>query len=442
MTCSMWPKIPALVAAAVLLAGCGPKETPVEAPARPVRAAPTTPATASAPQQPAQLQELTKGNAQQDWPAFRGPNADGMATFTGINKAWTQRAPRRLWRFGLGDKGYAGPSVAQGMVFIIDHKGDKDIVRALNLQTGKAVWQYAYADTSSHNYGFARATPTYSEGRLYTLSRLGLLHCLEASSGRMIWSRNLVSEFGGKRPQWDYAASPLVDGSKLIVCPGGQTGIAALDKTSGQTLWTGGVGGLAGYATPVLATLNGRKQYVVFAGQALYGADADSGRTLWQTPWKTNYDVNAATPIVAEGYVFVTSGYSVGCGLFEIVSSRAKPVWANKDLQSHFNSPIYCGGYLYGIGDPGNLVCINPSGGAVIWRQSGFEKGGLVYVDGTLIAMDGKGGDVVMVAANASSYQELGRFRPLGGQSWTAPIAAQGKLLIRNTQTLACFDLM
>ena len=384
------------------------------------------------------------GNAsggRADWPAFLGPNANGIAPGTGINKNWGQNPPRTLWKVSLSDRGYAGPSVADGKVFIIDHRGSEDVVRAIDLETGRDVWSFAYPDTDRFNYGYARSTPVFANGRLYTLSRLGLLHCLDAATGAVHWSRNIFSEFQGKRPQWDYSGSPLIDSGRLIVTPGGNTGVAALDPQTGSTIWTGGVGGLAGYATPVSAVINGRHQYVIFAGEALYGVDAETGRTIWQTPWKTSYDVNAATPIVVDDFVYITSGYGVGSGLFRINGANVSAVWKSKEIQAQFNSPVYYNNFIYGIGDPGNLVCLNPQNGTAMWKQPGFEKGGIVITDGVIIAVNGRDGDVVMAEAEHGGYRELGRIKPLGGQSWTAPIVAHGRLIVRNTQEMVCLDL-
>jgi len=140
--------------------------------------------------------------------------------------------------------------------------------------------------------------------------------------------------------------------------------------------------------------------------------------------------------------VFATSGYGHGCALIQVTENGAEVFWESKEIQAHFNSSIYYKGYIFGIGDPGNLVCLTPSTGAAAWKKGGFEKGGVVCVDDTVIAVNGAGGDVVMVAADASGYQELGRIKPLNGQHWTAPIVADGKLVIRNKQELVCLDLM
>ncbi|MDH7569433.1 MAG: PQQ-binding-like beta-propeller repeat protein, partial [Armatimonadota bacterium] len=239
------------------------------------------------------------------------------------------------------------------------------------------------------------------------------------------------------------SASPLVDGNKVIVCPGGPgAAVVALDAKSGKTMWKGGGSDLPGYATPVPATLNGKRQYIVFTAYNLIGVDAANGRLLWSFPWKTQYDVNAATPVVIGSSVFITSGYGRGCALVDLASGKPVKRWENREIQSHFNTPVYSGGFLYSTSDPNNLVCLDAKSGRAVWKQRGFEKGGLIGVDGALIVVDGAKGDVALVDMTPNGYKELGRVKPLGGsQSWAPPVLADGKLLVRNKRFLACLAL-
>lgn len=377
-----------------------------------------------------------------DWPRFLGPSANNVSPEKGINKDWTNRPPKPLWKVDLSDNGYAGPAVAGGKVFIIDHAGSRDVVRALDLKTGADVWTFAYEDTASANYGYARSTPAISAGKVYTISRLGLVHCLDAATGKLVWSRDVAKDFGTKRPGWDLAGSPVLDGNRLVLAPGGQNAaIVVLNKDTGQTVLQGGGDVVTGYATPVIATINGVKQYVIFTAKSVRGVSATDGQVLWSVPWETSYDVNAPTPIVIGNSVFVTSGYGKGCALIDVKADGASIRWQSRDLVSRFNTPVYWQNKIYGIGEPGNMVCLDPMTGQLHWKQSGFEWGGLVLVDGVLIALDGRTGACVMVRAVPESYQEMGRFTPLGGQSWTAPVIAQGRLIVRNTKAIACFDL-
>jgi outer membrane protein assembly factor BamB len=176
-----------------------------------------------------------------DWPCYRGPFAEGTSPETGINKDWAQRSPKELWRVPMNDRGFAGPSVAAGKVFIIDHQGDKDIVRALDLTTGTTRWTFEYQDANSHNYGFSQSTPAYDNGQLYVLSCSGQVHCLNAETGAKLWNCHLVKDYGARTPTWRFAMSPLIDGEKVILCPGATDGaVIALDKTTGKLIWKGG----------------------------------------------------------------------------------------------------------------------------------------------------------------------------------------------------------
>lgn len=377
----------------------------------------------------------------EDWPNFLGPNRNGISNETGLDKDWNAKPPRELWRVPMSDDGYAGPAVANGNVFIINHEGDKDIVRALDLKTGKEIWTFAYTDNAKANYGFARATPCIDNGTVYTVSRFGVVHCLDQKTGQTIWSQDMVKEFKGKLPQWQMAVSPLVDGDRLIVCPGGASAaVVALNKKTGAVVWKGGGSDIPGYATPVVATLNGRKQYLVFTAKNLIGVDAANGNVLWQVGWETKYDINAATPlVVGSNQVFITSNYGHGCAMINVTTNSASIAWENKELSNLFNSPILYRNHIYGISGP--LACLDPQTGKVLWRGGSFESGGLVIVDGVIIAVDGYQGEVIMAEANPQAYRRLGHIKPLGGQSWTAPIVADGKLIIRNKSALACLEL-
>jgi len=249
-----------------------------------------------------------------DWPRFLGPDGTGIAPDTGINKDWNQRPPKELWRFAMSDSGCSGPSVAGGRVYIIDHQGEDDVVRALDLSTANEVWKFAYAAPTQEDYGYARATPTIAEGKVYTLGRTGLVYCLDDQTGTEVWHRNIQADFGGQMPGWGYSMSVTVDGDAVVLCPGGpDASVVKLDRNTGETTWAGGGSDVPGYATPVVAEIQGAKQYVVFTNVSVIGVAADTGQLLWRVPWETT--VNVATPIVSGDRVFITSGYGHGCAM-------------------------------------------------------------------------------------------------------------------------------
>lgn len=377
-----------------------------------------------------------------DWPRFLGPNGNGIAPDTGINKNWNQKPPKELWRVDLTDNGYAGPAVARGKVLILDHQEGKDILRMLDLATGQENGRFSYDEPSRENYGYGRGTPLIAGGRIYTVSYSGIVICLDWKTGKEAWRRNMVQDFGGRVPQWGYSWSMIIDDNKLIVQPGGpNAAVAALNPETGATIWAGAGSDVCGYATPVVATINGAKQYVIFSTGGLMGVDPAKGSRLWFYPWKTGCDVNAATPIVLGNNVFITSDYGHGSAYVNVTAMGAATGWSNTTVMSRFSTPLYVDGYCYTTCEANKLTCLDPKTGDISWQQPGFGWGALCGVDGTFIVVDGNNGDVVMFEQNAKAYKELGRIRPLGGQSWTAPIIADGKLLVRNKKTLVCLDL-
>lgn len=379
-----------------------------------------------------------------EWPQWMGPTANGFAPDLGINKNWNQTPPKTLWKSPMSCASYGGMCVAGGKVFVVDRvdaENGKDVIRAIDISTGKDAWTYSYSDNERDNFGWARSTPTYDKGRVYTMCKNGVVNCLDAKTGTVVWTRDLEKEFGGRKPNWEYCYSIVIDKNKLIVLPGGEkAGIAALDKMTGKTIWQNG-SNIPSYATPVLAKIMGKPQYVIFDTVGLQGIDPATGAQLWSFPWKTGAECNAATPIVMGDSIFIATGYGHGCAMVDITAEGAKSRWENKDMMAHFSSPIFYKGYIYGTGDPGNLMCMDPKDGKVLWKKEGFEKGALVGVDGVMLVMDGKGGDCVMVKLAPDSYQELGRFKPLGDQSWTMPVVSNGKLFVRNKASIACIAL-
>lgn len=375
-----------------------------------------------------------------DWPNFLGPNKNGISDETGLNKDWNNNPPKMLWKVSMHDNGFSGPSAAAGKLYIIDRRENSDFVRAIDINTGKDIWTFAYADPGGQNYGYARSTPTYDEGKLYIVGRKGQVYCLNAETGKEVWGVNIVQTFSGELAKWMLAPSPVIDGDRLLLISGGSKGLVILNKHTGKTIMRGGNSDVPGYATPVIADIEGEKQYVVFTGKHITGISPEDGSLLWKYPWETSHDVNAATPPVFNNKVFITSDYNRGCALVKIESSDASILWENRSIKAHFSSTIYYKGYLYGTSDPDHLVCVAPDDGSEMWKGTGFQKGGMLIADGVIIALGGRSGEAIMVEASEESYNELGRFTPLGGQSWTAPILAEGKLFIRNMSQLACFD--
>ncbi len=391
-----------------------------------------------------------------DWSHFRGPAGDGFTPETRLRTNWAAHPPKIRWTVPLSDQGFAGPAVVGGVVYIMDHQGTQDLVRALDLRTGHERWRYAYPDATTQVYGYARATPAVVGGAVYTLSRLGKVHCLDARTGTVYWMRDLVQAFHGALPQWGYSMSPCVDGDTLVFCPGGKgAAVVALDRHTGATRWQGGGDDAPGYATPVVAMLNGERQYVIFAGAALLGVAARTGALRWRFPWATDLDkevdtavarahfnANAAVPVVIGNTVFITTGYGHGSALVDVTGNKPVVRWSTTALQSQYTSPIVADGYVYCTTDPRGLRCLDLRTGKVAWQHDAIGRGGgLAAAKGLLFVMDGLTGAVILVRLSPKGYTELGHVTPLAGENRTAPVLADGCLLVRNRKALACLDI-
>jgi len=383
-----------------------------------------------------------------DWPRFLGPKADSVSPETGINKDWNANPPKEFWRVSMTDEGFSGPAVKDGIVYLHDHLESNDVIRALDARDGREIWRFSYPEEGAENHGFTRATPTIEEGRVYTISRTGVVHCLDIAKGELVWRVDVMKRHGGEPPNWGNANSALIDGDRLIAIAAGQDShVVALNKANGETIWAGGGTDIAGYGTPAVAVLDGTKQYLVFTGKSMIGVAAEDGTLLWRHPWETRLDSNASAPIVVdENSVWIASGYRRGCALLRIDGSDVSEIWTSKKISPHWSSAVFVDGHIYTTTAPGYLVCVEAKSGQEKWRSKGtargFEHGGLIGIDGTLIVIEGNTGNVVQVALTTEGYQEFGRINPLdSARCWTAPVVAEKRLYVRSPEELVCLDI-
>lgn len=370
-----------------------------------------------------------------DWPQWRGPQRNGISSETGWMTRWSGAGPKRVWMAQVG-QGFSSVAVKDGRVYTMGNTGGRDTIYCLNAANGKVVWTHSYACSAGDHPG-PRATPTVDGNFVYTLSREGHAFCLDALSGQVHWSKDLKRETGAQPPQWGFASSPLIEGN-LVIYNVGTAGVA-LDKNSGKLVWKSGAGA-AGYASPVAFTIGNQRGVAIFSAKALIALNPTNGRVLWQHPWETAYDVNAADPIFAGEYVFISSNYNRGCALLKISGGRPQVVWENRNMRNHFNSCVLVGGYLYG-NDEGRLACIDIRTGAERWRQGGMGKGGLIAAGGNLICMTERG-MLVIVKATPDRYTELAYAQVMRGTCWTQPVLANGFIYCRSHEgELVCLDV-
>ncbi len=379
---------------------------------------------------------VASANAE-DWYRWRGPDLNGISQESGWQSTWPATGPKQLWSGSVGT-GFSSFSVHEGRVFTMGNSSNTDTVFCLDAATGKLLWKHSYACPLDPKFfeGGPGATPATDSGHVYTLSRKGNLFCLNETNGAVVWSKNLAEELGATIPTWGFAGSPLVEGNKVIVNVG--NGGTALDKNSGKVLWTSGKAG-AGYATPI-SLPTPEKAVAIFTGTELRAVNENDGSTLWSYPWKTQYEVNAADPVINGDKIFISSGYNQGATVIQVAGTKPKSVWENKNMRNHFNSSVLWKGHVYGV-DESELRCLSFDTGEVKWKYPQFGKGSLMLADGKIVGL-GERGVLFIADAVPEGFKPTAQATVLNGKCWSTPVLSQGHIYCRNaTGKVVCLDV-
>jgi outer membrane protein assembly factor BamB len=379
------------------------------------------------------------------WTNFRGARRDGKYDEGSISTSWPANGLPVLWKQPVG-VGHASFVVADGKAYTIEQRRSQEVVAAYDINNGRELWTQKWNASFADSTGDGpRATPTWDQGRIYALGATGELRCLDANSGAVVWGKNILKDNAAQNLQWAQAASPLIVDDKVIVLPGGANGksVVAYNKNTGAPVWKV-LDDQQAYVSPMLVELAGRRQIVVVSSFRVVGLAPENGALLWSYPWDTDMGINVSQPIVVDrNRFFISSGYGKGAALVEVKGSgnsfTASTVWENKNMKNKFNSSVLHNGYIYGL-DEQILVCLDVNTGERKWKDGRYGFGQVILAGNHLIVTSEQG-DVALVNASPDKYTEVARFKGLEGQTWNYPAIAGGKLLVRNSNEMAAFDI-
>lgn len=420
-----------------------------------------------------------------DWPAFLGPVGNGCTPEKGL-APWAKNGPPVLWALSVGE-GYCAPIVIAGRCIVFDRVKSLVRCRCLNAETAKELWNFTYTSTYEDKYNYdggPRACPVSDGQAVYLHGPEGMLHALSLADGKLLWKVDTFKQFGVVQNFFGVGSSPLLDGNRLIVHIGGSptdhanrpfdqvgsndSAIVAFDKTTGKALYQCG-SDLASYASPQIATLQGKKTGLIHARDGLVGFDPEKGTELFRYPFRARMleSVNVSNAIVHQDQILLSESYAVGSTLLQFKDNKCEPIWSavprrrDQGIAAHMNTPIRIGEYVYGCTgrhpNEADLRCIEWQTGKVVWKAQPklndyiAGRGTLTYVDGHFLYL-AEEGVLFLIKATHTGYDEVavwdGRQPAAGGPplpqlaepAWAAPVVSGGRIYLRGQGKLICLD--
>ncbi len=416
------------------------------------------------PDKSIEIETDTASDERPSFDQFLGSNRDGIVRDVHLERDWTKHPPRELWRQPIGG-GYSSFSIVKEYIFTQELRGEQECVSCYELLTGKTVWRRKTEDFFQSNWtgGGPRATPTIDGDRLYAVGGEGGLYCLEAATGEVVWSTQILKPYEAENTKFGKSCSPLILDKKVIVTGGGTNGpsLIAYEKETGDMVWKSSWGDKPddqgtiynSYASPVLVSLHGVPQILNMEDKGVASYEPETGEQLWtfDWPWEDVEPKVAQPVVVADNRIFVSAAYASGCAVFEVRRAddgmmATELVWDSRRLKTKFSNVVVHEGFVYGLHDR-VLSCLDLRDGKKQWAGGRYGHGQILMVD-DLILVVGEMGEVALVEATPSEHRELGRFQALNDRTWNSPAIsipgdndAVAHLLLRNDQEAMCYGL-
>lgn len=386
------------------------------------------------------------------WAQWGGPNRDFQAPAKGLASSWPEDGPKQLWSRELGD-GYSSILVDEGRLYTMYRAEDKEAVIALDPKTGKTVWERRYdsAPRDEHVRQFGsgpRATPLLTGGRLYTIGVSGLMHCLKAEDGSVVWSQDLWGEeLGGSFLNHGYSSSPVEYGDTVIVLVGGENAsLVAFAKADGKVVWKG-QSFKNSYSAPQILEVHGKAQLITYMADELVGVDPTSGELLWRYEITNQWQQNISMPVLLDGKYLFLSSLQAGARGLELVEKDGKiepqELWTTRKIQFYHSNTVRQGDHVYGTTGTGGvyfLASVNARTGEIAWRKRGFAKANVLAADGKLVILD-EDGKLYLATATPEDLVVHAEAQVLEKPAWTAPTIVGSTMYLRDLKTISAHDL-
>jgi outer membrane protein assembly factor BamB len=403
----------------------------------------------------------TDQSAAAAWPQWGGPHRNFVVDSHGLANAWPASGPKRLWSRALGE-GHSAIAVDGGRLYTmyrplgmmsVVRRSEEEVIAAVDANTGKTLWEHKYASPTS-GVDFSEgagphSTPLVTSDRVYATGSRKELFALNKADGTVVWSHDLIKEYGATPPDRGYSCSPLLYNGHIIVSVGGaHQSLAAFDARTGSLVWKKGDFEHSPNS-PIVIDVDGQEQIAFFAGDVVAGVDPANGNTLWTYPHKTDWGLNISTPIwsPSDHLLFVSSAYSGGSRLLELHKSGGRTTvtqkWFNNRMRIHIGTAIRIGGAIIGSsGDfgPAFLSAVDIGSGKVLWQDRTFARAQLLYADGKLVILD-EDGTLGLATAGTDGLKVLAKASVLQNLAWTPPSLVGTRLYVRDRKTMAAFDL-
>lgn len=380
----------------------------------------------------------------QDWPQWRGPNRNGGAEASSGPQQWPEQL-KRVWQIPAGE-GHSSPVVSGARVYQFARQGEREVARALDLETGKEVWAHAYPapyemNPAARGHGKGpKSTPLVADGRLYTFGMTGVLSCLDVSYGKQIWKYDSAGQFRQTSPLYGVAMSPLLHGSDLIAHVGTDTdgALMAFDAQTGKVRWEWKGGG-PGYGSPMIVKFGGNAQIVTFSADNLVGVNASDGRLLWQLPFTSPYSQNSVTPFVM-GDVVIYSGLSNPITAIRISAAAPQKLWENRELGMYMSSPVLAANLLHGLShrNKGQYFSLDPKTGKTVWTSDGRRGDNALFIarGDTVFALT-TDSELHVMRAGAKGLEPLRKYTVADSPVWAHPVVLGKRVLVKDLDALA-----